>query len=132
MIICSPVRRVEGHVARDLTFPAVAVCKQALLVVVELLARLGGEFEVRALHDGVHRTGFLAKTAIDALHHVDVVAGGPPRAVVAARSRLDCDGLGRADRLTQLARYTTLLAVGIAAQHVLAPEARRERALFEG
>src|SRR5262249_4024772 len=132
MTICSPVRRVESHVARDLTFPAVAVGEQALLVVVELLARLGGELEVRAFHDGVHGTGLLAQAAIDAFHHVGVVAGGPPRAVVAARSRLDGDGLGRADRLAQLARYTALLAVGIAAQRVLAAEARRERAFFEG
>src|SRR4029079_14473157 len=72
----SPVRRIERPGLRDLALPAVAVREQALLVVTELLARLGGEFEIRAFHDGVDRAGFLAQAAIDALHHVDVVARG--------------------------------------------------------
>ena len=45
------------------------------------------------------RAGFLAEATVDALHHVDVVAGGAPCAVIAARARLDGDGLSRADRL---------------------------------
>src|ERR1700732_4876705 len=127
----SPVGRVERDVLRDLALPAVAVGEQALLVVVELLARLGGEFEIRPFHDGVDRTGFLAQAAIDALHHVDVVAGGAPGAVIAARPGLDGDGLGRADRLAQLAGDAALLAVRIAAQRMLAAKARRNRRLIE-
>src|SRR5260370_42676854 len=80
-----PIRRVEREVLRDLAFPAVAVREQALLVVVKLLARLGRELEVRPLDDGIDRTGLLAQAAIDALHHVAVVARGAARAVVAAR-----------------------------------------------
>src|SRR5215468_2680061 len=95
----SPVGRVERDVLGDLPLPAVAVREQALLVVVELLARLGGELEVGTFDDGVDRTRLLAKAAIDALHHVDVVTGGAAGAVVAARSGLDGDGLSRADRL---------------------------------
>src|SRR5712671_3226174 len=129
--IISPVRRVEGEVLGDLAFPAVAVRDQALLVVIELFARLGRELEIRAFHDGVDRAGLLAHAAIDAFHHVDVVAGGAARAVVAARTGLDGDGLGRADRLAQLAGDAALLAVRIAAQRMLAAEARRERALLE-
>src|SRR3954454_7425103 len=86
----SPVRRVERQVPGDLSFPAVAVRQQLLFVVEELLACLGGEFEVRALDDRVDRTGFLAEAAIDALRHVDVVARGAPAAIL-ARLRLDGD-----------------------------------------
>src|SRR5712692_8420970 len=127
----STVGSIEREVLRDLAFPAVAVGAQALLVVVELLARLGGELEIRAFDDGIDRAGPLAQAAIDAFHHVDVVAGGPPRAVVAARAGLDGDGLARADRLAQLAGDAALLAVRIAAQRMLAAEARRDRALLE-
>src|SRR5204862_5915994 len=108
-----------------------AVRQKALLVVVELLARFGGEFEIRTLHDGVHRARLLAQPAIDALDHVDVVARGAARAVVAARAGLDGDRLRRTDRLAQLASDAALLAVRIAAQHVLAAEAWRKGALLE-
>src|SRR5262249_52467785 len=99
--------------------------------IIELLARLGSELEIGPLHDGVHRTGLLAQAAIDALHHVDVVAGGAAGAVIAARPGLDGDGLGRADRLAQLAGDTAFLPVGIAAQRMLAAEAGRDRVLLE-
>src|SRR5258707_2171110 len=126
-----PIGRVERDVLRELAFPAVAVGKQTILVVVEFLARLGRELEVRPFDDGIDRAGLLAHAAIDAFHHVDVVARGAPRAVVAARARLDGDRLGRADRLAQLAGDAALLAVGIAAQRVLAAQARREMPLLE-
>src|SRR5712691_13079058 len=126
-----PVRRVERDILGDLALPAVAVREQALLVEVELLARLGRELEVRPFDDGIDRAGLLAKPAIDALDHVDVVARGAARAVVAARSSLDGDRLRRADRLAQLAGDAALLAVGIAAQRMLAAEARRDRPLLE-
>src|SRR5215467_11496207 len=132
MIISSPVRRVERDVLGDLALPAIAVREQALLVVVELLAGLGRELEIRALHDGVDRAGLLAQPAIDAFHHVDVVAGGAARAVVAARARLDGDGLRRADRLAQLAGDAALLAVRVAPERMLAAETRRDRPLLEG
>src|SRR5262245_63385546 len=130
--ISSPVLRIEFHGLGDLALPAVAVGEQALLVVVELLARLGRELEVGALDDGVDRAGLLAQPAVDALDHVDVVAGGAARAVVAARAGLDGDGLRRADRLAQLAGDATLLAVGIATQRMLAAEPGRDRPLLEG
>src|SRR5258707_9802130 len=114
----SLVRRVEGEVLGDLALPAVAVREQAFLVVVELLARLGRELEIRARDDGVDRAGLLAHAAIDALHHVDVVARGAARAVVAAGAGLDGDRLRRTDRLAQLAGDAALLAVRITAQHV--------------
>jgi hypothetical protein len=44
----SSVRRVERDVLRDLPLPAVAVREQPFLVVVEFLACLGRELEVRS------------------------------------------------------------------------------------
>src|SRR6186713_2635843 len=126
-----PVRGVELHVLRDLALPAVAVREQTLLVVVELFARFGRELEVGAFDDRIDRAGFLAQSAIDALHHVDVVARGAPRAVVAAGTGFDGDRLRRTDRLAQLAGDAAFLAVRIAAQRMLAAEARRDRPLLE-
>src|SRR5262245_16576589 len=128
----SPIRRVERDVLGNLALPPVAVIEQLFLVVVELLARLGGELEVRPLDDGIDRAGLLAQAAVDALDHVDVVARRAPRAVVAPRAGLDGDGLRRADGLAQLAGDAALFAVGITAQRVLATEAGRQRPALEG
>src|SRR5581483_2958321 len=106
-----PIRRVEFEALRDRPLPAVAVRQQALLVEVQFLARLGREFEVRPLDDGVDRAGLLAQPAIDALHHVDVVARRATRAVVAAGARFDRDRLRRADRFAQFAGDAALFAV---------------------
>src|SRR5690606_28906956 len=127
----SPVRRVSSDVARNLVFPALAVRQQLGLVVEQLLAGLGRELEIGRLHNGIHRAGFLAEAAVDALGHVDVVARGAARTVL-ARLGLDGDGLGRADRLAELAGDAALLAVGVAAQGVLAAKARAERSLLVG
>src|SRR5215831_7901601 len=127
----SPVRRIERDVVGDLALPAVAVREQALLVEVKLLARLGGELEVRPFDDGVDRAGFLAKPAVDAFDHIDVIARGAARPVIATRPRLDGDRLRRTDRLAEFAGDTALLAVGIAAQRVLAAKARRDVPLLE-
>src|SRR5215467_8050392 len=113
MTISSPVGRVERDVLGDLALPAIAVREQALLVVVELLAGLGRELEIRALHDRIDRAGLLAQPAIDAFDHVDVVAGGAAGAVIAAGTGLDGDRLGGADRLAELAGDAAFLALGI-------------------
>src|SRR5262249_45755445 len=72
-----------------------------------------------------------AKPAVDAFDHIDVVARGAARAVIAARPRLDGDRLRRTNRFAEFAGDTALLAVGIATQRVLAPKARREVPLLE-
>src|SRR5262245_25488957 len=113
--VASPIRRVERDVLGDLALPAIAVGKQALLVEIELLPGLGRELEVGTFDDGIDRAGLLAEPAVDAFDHVDVVARGAARAVVAARPGLDGDGLRRADRLAQLAGDAALLAIGVAA-----------------
>ena len=125
MRLLSGRARRPARLAAISLLPAVAVREQLLLVVEQLLARLGGELVVRAHDDGVDRAGLLAEAAIDALGHVDVVAGRAA-AAVGARLALDDDALRRADRLAQLAGDAALLAVGIAAQHVLAAEARAQ------
>src|SRR5690606_10204376 len=67
----SPVGGVHRDVAGDLALPAGAVVEELFLVVVELLAGLHREFEVRSLDDGIDWAGLLAEAAVDALHHVD-------------------------------------------------------------
>src|SRR5215469_8694077 len=124
------IRRVQLQIAGDLPLPAVAIRQKPFLAVVKFFARLGREFEIRPLDDGVHRAGLLAQTAIDALHHVDVIAGGAARAVF-ARLRLDGDGLGGTDGFTELAGDAAFLAIGIAAQRMLPPKARRQWPLLE-
>lgn len=119
----SAVQVVRLDVGGNLGLPLVPVAEQLLLVVQQLLVRLGGELEVGALwagagvgavasgpsagplpqplpnprpahlDDGVHRASLLAEAAVDALRHVDVVAGGPA-AAISPRLSLDGDGLG--------------------------------------
>src|SRR5262249_1283263 len=97
----STIWRVERYVVGEVALPAIAIREQPFLVVIEFFTGLGGEFEIRALDDGVDRTGLLAHAAIDALDHVDVVTGSTPRAIVAARPGLDGDRLRRANSLAQ-------------------------------
>src|SRR5690606_17792379 len=127
----SSVRRVQLDVLGELRLPPVAVREEPLLVVEELLPRLDRELEVRPLDDGVGRAGLLEEAAVDALRHVDVVARRAAAAVL-ARLGLDRDREGRTDGLAQLAGDAALLAVGVAAQRVLAAEARAERPLLVG
>src|SRR5690606_30093043 len=119
------VRRIHCDAVRELPLPAVAVRKQSFLVVIEFFTGFRGELEIRTFDDRIDRARFLAETAINALHHVNVVAHRAARAVIAAWASLDRDRLRRADRLAQLARDTALFAVWIAAQRMLAPETRR-------
>ena len=115
----SPVGRVEFQPLRQLRLPPVAIGQQLGLVVEQLLARLGRELEIRPLDDGIHRAGFLAQAAINAFHHIDVVARGAARAIL-TRFGLDGDGLRRAHRLAELAGDAALLAIRVAPQRVLA------------
>src|SRR5262245_10401658 len=126
-----PVRSVERDVFRDLAFPAVAVREQTLLVIIELFARLGREFEIWAFDDGINRTSFLTEPAIDALHHVDVVTRRAAGAVVPTGTGLDRDRLGRANGLAELAGDAAFLSIRIASQGMLAAETRRNGSLLE-
>jgi hypothetical protein len=127
----SSVRRIRPRHRRQLRLPLIPITQQLLLVIQQLLSRLGRILGIRALHNGVHGAGFLAEAAVDALGHIDVVAGGAARAVLALLG-LDGDGLGGADGLAQLAGDAALLARGVAAQGVLAAEAGGDGPFFEG
>src|SRR5205807_5903018 len=123
--IPSPVRRVEFDRFRNLALPAVAIGEQFRLVIIEFLAGLGREFEIRSFDDGIDRAGLLAQPAIDALHHVDVVAYRAASADGVARASLIRIRLHSAYSLTQLPRQANVFAVGIATQRALTYEARR-------
>lgn len=66
------------------------------LVVEKLFSRLGGIFGVGALDNGVNGARLLAEAAVDALGHVNVIAGRTA-GTVRTLFGLDGDGLGRAD-----------------------------------
>src|SRR6185437_16198071 len=131
IMVRSPVGRVDSKVVRDLSLPAIAIRQRLVLVVEELLARLGRELEIRPFDDGIDRSGFLAEAAIDALRHIDVVARRAPAAIL-ARLGLDGDGERRAYRLAEFAGDASFLAIGIAPERVLAAETRRDRPLLVG
>src|SRR5213080_2629598 len=103
MTIVSPIRRVQLDILGYLALPTVTVREEALLVVIEFLSRLRGEFEIGPLDDRIDWASLLAQSAINALDHVDVVAGRASCTVAAAGTCLDGDGLRRTDRLAELA-----------------------------
>ena len=110
-----PVFRICHAVCCNLLFVLVTYRKQHSLGHDVFTAILEGVFKDARLDDGVHRAGFLAEAAVDALEQVDVVTGGAPRAVVTL-FRLNGDRQCRTYRLAQLAGNATLLAIGVTAQ----------------
>src|SRR5262249_61823366 len=128
---CLPIWSVESDVLADPPLPTIAVGKQALLVKQQLFPSLGGKLEVRTLDNGIDRTSLLAKSAIDAFDHVDVVPGRAAGAIVAARPCLDGDPLSGADRLAQFSGDAALPTVPIPPQCILAAKAWRQRTLFQ-
>lgn len=105
--------------------------QQLLLVVKQLFSGLGGVLGVGALDNGVDGARLLAEAAVDALGHVDVVAGRAAGAVSALLG-FNRDSLRRADGFAQLAGNAALLARRVAAQGVLAAETGRDGTLLEG
>jgi len=114
----------------QLRLPLVTVVKKLLLVVKQLLPCLHSVFSVRALDNGVYGARLLAEAAVDALGHVNVVAGRAAGAVSTLLG-LDGDGLRRANGLAQLAGNAALFTSWVATQSVLATEAGRDGALLE-
>lgn len=122
---------ISVDVGCNLGLGTVTIGEQLLLVVQQLLARLGRVFCVLRLDNRVDRASLLAEAAVDALGHVNVVPCGPSCTIL-ARLRLDRDGLSGADGLAELARDATFFAGGVSAEGVLATEARAKRTLLEG
>lgn len=86
------IEKVGLNVGGNLGLPLVTVIQQLLLVVEQLLARLGGKLEVGAFDNGIDWTGLLTEATVYAFCHVDIVARRPPTAVWAF-FRLDCYSL---------------------------------------
>src|SRR6185312_10913227 len=105
------VGRIERDIPRQLALPPVAVVEKFFLVVEQFFTRFPRKFEIWSLDDSIDRAGLLAKSAVDAFHHVDVVARRPPCAVVAAGAGFDGNRLCRADGFAELARDAALFAV---------------------
>lgn len=90
------VRCIRPCRSRHLSLPLVSIRQQLLLVVQQLLPRLGSVLGIRRLDNGVDGARLLAEAAVDALRHVDVVAGRAARAILTLLG-FDGDGLGGAD-----------------------------------
>ena len=127
----SSIGRIRPRGRRQLRLPLIPVRQQLLFIVQQLFPRLSCILGVRALHNRVHRTAFLAEAAVDAFGHVDVVPRGAARAVLALFG-FDGDGGGGADGFAELAGDASFLAGGVAAEGVLAAEAWGDGAFFEG
>jgi hypothetical protein len=74
------------------------------------------------LYNSVNRAALLAKTTVNALGHVDVVARSPS-ATIHTLLGFNCDSLRRTDSFAQLARNTALLSCWVTSKSVLASEA---------
>ena len=90
------VRCIRPCGSRHLGLPFISIRQQLLLVVQQLLPRLGGVLGVRRLDNGVDGARLLAEAAVDALRHVDVVAGRAAGTILTLLG-FDGDGLGGAD-----------------------------------
>jgi hypothetical protein len=74
------------------------------------------------LYNSVNRAALLAKTTVNALGHVDVVARSPS-ATIHTLLGFNCDSLRRTDSFAQLASNAALLSCWITSKSVLASEA---------
>jgi hypothetical protein len=82
----------------------------------------GWDLIAHTLYNGVNRAALLAKTTVNALGHVDIVACGPSATIHTLLS-LNRDGLRRANSFAQLASNAALLSCWVASKSVLASEA---------
>src|SRR5713101_4641174 len=98
----STVRRVGRLVGRNHGFVALAHGEQLVLAHDVFAAMLHVVLVNTGEHDGVHRTGFLAKAAVDALEQVDVVATRPA-STIRRHFRVDSDADRGTYRLAKLA-----------------------------
>ena len=129
--IALSIRRIRPRHRCQLRLPLIPIRQQLFLIIQQLLPRLGRILGIRTLHNRIHRTTLLAEAAVNALRHVNIVAGGASAAVLALLG-FDRDGLGRADGFAEFAGDAAFFARGVAAEGVFAPEAGADGALFEG
>ncbi len=125
----SPVSHIGRQASHYFFLPTITIVEKFLFVIDQLGASFSGKFEIRAFYNGINWTGFLTQTAIDALHHVNIVTCCSP-ASIPAWFGFYGDGLGRTDGFAQLAGDAALFTVGITAQRVLTAKPRRKGSFF--
>lgn len=118
------------QVLDNLAFPLVAVRKELFLIVQKFFVRLSGKFKVGTFHDGIYRAGFLAKAAVNAFGHINVVTGSTTGTVFTF-FHINRNRLRGARRFAELARNASLFTRRVATKRVLAAEARRQRTVFK-
>lgn len=141
---------IRVDIGGDFGFPLITVVEELLLVVEELLVRFSGKFKIRTFHDGIDRTRLLTEPAIDALGHVYIIPGRPPRTIgtflsfnrnsllinlsenLIVFSIFYDKYLRWANCFAEFTSDAPLLARRIPPQCVLAPEPGAERSLLEG
>ena len=72
---------VGSQVFGDCDLPLVTISKQLLLIVEQLLVCLSGELVVGSFNNCINGARLLAKTAVDAFCHIDVISGGSATAI---------------------------------------------------
>src|SRR5690606_12246705 len=80
-------------------------------------------------NNGIHRTGLLAESAINALEQINVITRSTPCAILTLCG-FNGDGQRRAHGLAQFAGNAAFFAVGVTAQRMQATEAVRLRGFF--
>lgn len=72
---------IRVDIGGDFGFPLVAIVEELLLVIKKLLMGLSGKLKIWTFDNGVDRTRLLTEPAIDALGHVYIIPGRPPRTI---------------------------------------------------
>jgi hypothetical protein len=114
MLACflSPVFRIGGLVRGNHGFVFIAYRKQLVLGHDVLATLFHVVFMDPRFDNRIDRTGFLAKTAINALEKINVITRGSARAIF-THVRFNRYRKGWADRLAQFTGDTPFLAVRI-------------------
>ena len=120
----------RSEILGDGDFPFVPIAQQLFLVVEKLLVRLGSKFVIRTFYDSVYRACFLAKTAINAFGHIDIVAGRFP-APIFPLICFNSNGLRRANSFAQFAGNATFFATRVSTQSVFTAKSRAKWTLLK-
>ena len=70
----------------------------------KLFSSLSGKLKIWPLDDGINWAGFLTKTAINTLCHIDIISSCTPATVIPGFS-INCNCLSRTDRFAELMLY---------------------------
>lgn len=124
------IQRLALQVLCNFFFPLVSIRQQLFLIVQKLLVTVRRVFKVWSFHNRVYRTRLLAKTAVYALGHIDVVLCRSSRSIFSF-FRIYGNRLRRTDGFAQFTRDTSLLPGWVSSQRVFPAKPRRERTFFE-